>query len=339
MGIRKLGDTITLDFTTHNPFTGAVQNTDSLPTCEVFEDDNDSAILTPSVTKRVGKIGNYRVSIEATALNGFEIGKSYNVIVSATVNSISAKSRISSFTLDSKRNADLNDLAQSEILSDSTPFVGANIDLIKTETDKIQSDIIDNKDAYKADVSALALETTVADKATQSSVNTIKSDTESISAILSTLATYVTHDLVEDIWGFTSRTLSSFGTLIIDIWSYVTRTITSGGITAGEVWSSVTRTLTAGTKDTEIDAIKVQTDKIPSIKTETDKIIQVLGLSQSNYRITSFTYVGELLTEAIIKTYPTKGDVISNTNPIATYKMVATFDEEGKITEYQVTKE
>jgi hypothetical protein len=111
MGIRKLGDIITLDFTTHNPFTGAVQDTDSLPTCEVFEDENDSEILIPIVTKRVGKIGNYRVSIEATIGNGFEIGKSYNTIISATVNNISAKSRIESFVLDSKRINDLNDIS------------------------------------------------------------------------------------------------------------------------------------------------------------------------------------------------------------------------------------
>lgn len=148
MGIRKLGDIITLDFTTHNPFTGAVQDTDSLPTCEVFEDENDSEILIPIVTKRVGKIGNYRVSIEATIGNGFEIGKSYNTIISATVNNISAKSRIESFVLDSKRINDLNDVSQT------------NIDLIKLETDKIQPEILDKKNEFKADISVLSLETT-----------------------------------------------------------------------------------------------------------------------------------------------------------------------------------
>jgi hypothetical protein len=349
MGIRKLGDTIVLDFTTHNSFTGAVQDTDSLPTCEIFEDDNDSAILTPTVTKRVGKTGNYRLSIEATTGNGFEIGKSYNVIISATVNSISAKSRIDSFVLDSKRLVDLNDLAQSQILSDATPFEGANIDSIKTETNKIQPEIIDNKDAYKADVSLLALDSTVAKDATvakdstvakeaQATINkdaiiteidanevkidAIKADTESIITTLSTL--------VADVWSYTTRTLTSFGTLVADIWSYITRTITSGGITAAEVWTYITRTLTSGTKDSEIDAIKTQTDKIP----------RLLGLSMENHRIFSPVYdVNNCLTSATIKIYPTKADVLADTNVIATYAMVATFDADGKCLTYRMTKE
>lgn len=106
---RKLGDTITYDFTTHNPATGVVSDADSTPTCEVFEDDNDTAILSPTVTKRTGKTGNYRVSIPATAGNSFSVGSSYNVIITATVNSIQAKSRIAAFTLDGKRISDLND--------------------------------------------------------------------------------------------------------------------------------------------------------------------------------------------------------------------------------------
>lgn len=46
-----------------------------------------------------------------------------------------------------------------------------------------------------------------------------------------------------DVWTVSTRTLSSFGTLIADI------------------WASVSRTLTAGTKDSEIDAIKAVTDQ------------------------------------------------------------------------------
>jgi hypothetical protein len=140
---RKLGDTITYDFTTHNPATGAVSDADSTPTYEVFEDDNDTEILSGNATKRTGKTGDYRVSIAATSGNGFEIGKSYNVIVAATVNSIAAKSRIAAFTLDGKRINDLHDLAQSDILSDATPFAGANvaaITAVKAKTDNLPAD-------------------------------------------------------------------------------------------------------------------------------------------------------------------------------------------------------
>jgi hypothetical protein len=107
MGARKLGNIITLDFTTSNPLTGSVQDADIPPTCEIFENDTDIAILSPVITKRTGKIGDYRVLIEATTGNGFEIDQSYNVIVSVTVNSVSAKSRIGSFTLDSEQAVNL----------------------------------------------------------------------------------------------------------------------------------------------------------------------------------------------------------------------------------------
>ena len=50
--------------------------------------------------------------------------------------------------------------------------------------------------------------------------------------------------LVSAIWTATTRTLTLLGTLIVDIWAYASRT------------------LTAGTKDTEIDAIKVKTDQL-----------------------------------------------------------------------------
>lgn len=96
---RQLGQTITLDLTTHNPLTGQVSDADALPTCEVFEDATDVAIISPAVTKRVGKTGNYRVSFAITTANGFEEEKSYNVIAQAVVVGITAKSRIASFVV------------------------------------------------------------------------------------------------------------------------------------------------------------------------------------------------------------------------------------------------
>jgi hypothetical protein len=88
----RLGDTIYLDFTTHNPVTGAVSNADATPTAEVFEDATDAEILTPTVVIRAAKTGNYRVPVAATTGNGFEIGKTYNVVVQAIAGGVTAKS-------------------------------------------------------------------------------------------------------------------------------------------------------------------------------------------------------------------------------------------------------
>lgn len=47
-----------------------------------------------------------------------------------------------------------------------------------------------------------------------------------------------------EIWGYTDRTLSGFGTLIADIWSYSTRSLTGFGTLIADIWKNDTRTLT-----------------------------------------------------------------------------------------------
>jgi len=83
----KIGETIVLDLIT-SAATGAAADADAVPTCEVFEDDTDVAVLSPVVVKRTGKAGNYRVSIACTTLGGFDAGKSYNAIVTATIGGV-----------------------------------------------------------------------------------------------------------------------------------------------------------------------------------------------------------------------------------------------------------
>lgn len=53
-----------------------------------------------------------------------------------------------------------------------------------------------------------------------------------------------------DVWGYTNRTLSSFGTLIADIWDYADRSLTSFGTLVADIWGNTTRTLTSAVLDT-----------------------------------------------------------------------------------------
>ena len=99
----KLEDTIYLDFTTHDPITGEVTDADAGPTCEVFENDTDVAILTPACTKRNLKTGNYRLPVACTSANGFEVGKSYGVVVTAVVSGVTAKCPIATLLCYPKR--------------------------------------------------------------------------------------------------------------------------------------------------------------------------------------------------------------------------------------------
>jgi hypothetical protein len=103
----SLEETVYKDFVTSSPTTGAAADADGTPTAEVFEDATDTAVLTPTVVKRTGKTGNYRVPIACTAANGFEAGKSYNVVISATVGGVAAKAAVLSFVV---RTRDTDDL-------------------------------------------------------------------------------------------------------------------------------------------------------------------------------------------------------------------------------------
>ena len=153
--------------------------------------------------------------------------------------------------------------------------------------------------------------------------------------------------------------------VVADVWNYTTRTLTSINNVVSEVWSYITRTLTAGTRDSEIDAIKTETDKIQpeiidkkddykadvsNLATEANATSnrnaletltkRILGLTQENFRIFSPIYdTNKDLTSATIKIYPSKTDTEDDTNPIAIYKMTATYSEANIMTSYKVIQE
>ena len=81
-----LGTSLTLNFITFDPTTGAPADADSLPTIAVYEDANDTPILSPTAVKR--STGEYRVTVDVTAGNGFAVGHVYNVTAAATVSAL-----------------------------------------------------------------------------------------------------------------------------------------------------------------------------------------------------------------------------------------------------------
>jgi hypothetical protein len=94
-----LDEVVHFDITTHSPQNGAVTNADSTPTWAVYEEATDTAILTGDFTQRTALTGNYRGTFTASAANGFEVGKWYNVIASATVNNRAGKQVTLNFRL------------------------------------------------------------------------------------------------------------------------------------------------------------------------------------------------------------------------------------------------
>lgn len=82
-----------IDFLTHNPITKFVSDADSLPTVKTYKGDTDTPIETCTVVKRSGLTGHYRVKIQSD-VPPYQDGQIYNAIAEATVNGITAKSRI-----------------------------------------------------------------------------------------------------------------------------------------------------------------------------------------------------------------------------------------------------
>lgn len=96
--IIPIDEVVHFDFLTHHPSTAAVTDADSTPTFDVYEEATDTGLLgATNATKRTSLTGDYRGTFTASAANGFEAGKWYTVIASATVNSIAGKGRVMHF--------------------------------------------------------------------------------------------------------------------------------------------------------------------------------------------------------------------------------------------------
>ena len=84
-----LGQSLTFTITTHDPDTGVLTDADSAPAYRVYEEETSTAILTGSMAKLddTNTTGFYSEKIDCTAANGFETNKSYNIYITATVDS------------------------------------------------------------------------------------------------------------------------------------------------------------------------------------------------------------------------------------------------------------
>jgi hypothetical protein len=93
-----LDEVVTFDLITRG--SGGVTDADSAPTYDIFEDTTDTPILAAqTMTKRTSLTGNYRGSFTASAANGFEAGKWYNVIGTGIVGGIIDKTVAMTFML------------------------------------------------------------------------------------------------------------------------------------------------------------------------------------------------------------------------------------------------
>ncbi len=92
-----------------------------------------------------------------------------------------------------------------------------------------------------------------------------------------------------------------------------------------------------------LETLIVQTSDINDIQDSLNnlatKLSNVLGLSQSNYRLTEQIYDSNgCLTSAKISIYSNASDTNSQTNPIAEYTVTATYNANNELIDYKVTE-
>ena len=81
-----LGENLTFSICTHDPDDGALIDADLVPPYLIYEDDSeDELAISGNMAKHDSKTGFYLKTIACTTANGFEVDKSYNIFITATV--------------------------------------------------------------------------------------------------------------------------------------------------------------------------------------------------------------------------------------------------------------
>lgn len=93
---------------------------------------------------------------------------------------------------------------------------------------------------------------------------------------------------------------------------------------------------TRGVLDTHTSTLATIDSDVKEVKASAARI---LGLSQENIRITGQTYdANNNLTNSTISLYGSAADVGTETNPIAVYQLVASYDTNNRLTDYRIVK-
>jgi len=88
LGRWEIDDLLTFACNTHAVATGVATDADAVPSYRVYEDETGTPILTGTMAllDSANTAGFYSEQITLSAANGFEVGKSYTIYISATLN-------------------------------------------------------------------------------------------------------------------------------------------------------------------------------------------------------------------------------------------------------------
>jgi len=172
---------------------------------------------------------------------------------------------------------------------------------------------------------------------TNTIVSEVNINETKIDSIISTLSS-----LVANIWSYTTRTLTSFGSLVNDIADQVWDELLSEHLNVGSTGKALDDADATADPSAVAQAVWAELTAGSGSSTFGELVKRIAGLCQENYRIFNQTYttIGGLsyLTSATIKIYPSAVDTNADTNSIASYSVVSSYDAQGRLTNYKVTK-
>ena len=115
LGSWKIDDNLTFTVVTTRFDTGAATDADAVPAYRVYEDETATPIVTGNMAllDSTNTAGFYSEQIALSAANGFEKGKSYNIYIAATVNSVAGATT---------RNFQIEAEVDANIVSDKTGY-------------------------------------------------------------------------------------------------------------------------------------------------------------------------------------------------------------------------
>jgi hypothetical protein len=153
----KLDDSVYFHFGTTRADTGAATDADSTPTITI-EEDGAALVYAPTVTNVA--TGLYRVTVAATAANGFEAGKRYSGYAVATVNAVTGRDGIFEFECVARSQDDLAYPATSGRSLAVSAAGSVDADLTSAAVDAVLDDVIEGtltfRQALRLFLSALA---------------------------------------------------------------------------------------------------------------------------------------------------------------------------------------
>lgn len=170
LGSWKIDDLLTFTVVTTRVDTGAATDADSVPTYRVYEDETATPLLTGSMAllDSANTAGFYSEQITLSAANGFEKGKSYNIYITATVNSI-AGATVRNFQMEAEVDANRVNWANVDNPSTTVGLSGTTVKTatdVETDTADIQSRLpaaLTGAGNIKADALAISGDTVAAD--------------------------------------------------------------------------------------------------------------------------------------------------------------------------------